>query len=292
MSYAATTMAGGRQLDCEQHDMSTSLLYSLLPALLQQRVPVFPSIRRTASTFAAKSSRHIRVSSDNVGETTSGSPPPSYRTSLCETEEAGFRSLLASPAQEAEAEMGVKWKFARQGYALLSLSTQEAGVFGARADFSRKLYVDGLEYLLRGLPEALSEEERAGLRSALPSDLLLATEGSTHADRVGASEASLLHRSVATLTLSLFLLLSLVTPYVQLLLRTAYRYDRKHKIRERVCAQGVIAADALGRRTWVLVGSVCAMREGRVGEVVRDVVSGVAEGVGEGMEVCGFKVGE
>jgi len=110
-------------------------------------------------------------------------------------------------------------------------------------------------------------------------------------------QRSVLQSIVAHVTLSVFLTISFLLPYIQLMLRQAYRYDRKHKISGRLIAQSIVAADSLNRQTCGLVNDVCALDEGRVGVAVKEmgvwwlqgVSGGVYEGLGEGMQVLGLR---
>lgn len=310
-------------LDAGLADADTpSLLYAILPPIVQRRIPKLRSLRQTAGTYG-RPTAHARSTSD--ASDASMSPPPSYRTSartsICESDDdepAVFRSLppsrpsssgSATPAYREETESGVRWKYAMQGHALLSLSTQEASSHTQNPRFSRKLYIDSVEYLLNGLPSDMTAHEELSLRTALPDSLLLLPSSSSDNQLAvpsvehnaeptpAAPEPSVLHHAVASITLYAFLLISFVLPYVQLFLQEAYRYDRKHKISDRLFAQGVMAADTVGKQTLVLANNVCAMNDGRVGEAVKEVgmwwvqgvSGGVYEGVGEGMQVLGLR---
>lgn len=212
-----------------------------------------------------------------------------------------------------ETSSGIQWKYADAGCALLSLASQEAS--GSSIAFSsnlvRRQYIDGVACLLRGLPAELSGDEELSLREALPVSISLGEDGG---EEVGAlirgekrrgqqqqhqqsgnamSSSSTLHRSVASATLYLFLAVAFILPYLQLFLRNAYQWDRKHKVSDRVFAKSVVAADAVGKRTMMLAASFCAMNEGKVGDTVREmgvylvqgVSGGVYEGVGEALRV-------
>lgn len=215
-----------------------------------------------------------------------------------------------------ETSSGVQWKYADAGCALLSLASQEAS--GSSIAFSsnlvRRQYIDGVACLLRGLPAELSVDEELSLREALPLSISVGERdgeelgalirgdkrrGQLSQQQAGktvspsAPQLSALHRSVASATLYLFLAVAFVLPYLQLFLRNAYQWDRKHKVSDRVFAKSVVAADAVGKRTMMLATSFCAMNEGKVGDTVREmgvylvqgVSGGVYEGVGEALKV-------
>jgi hypothetical protein len=225
------------------------------------------------------------------------------------------------PAEEARS--GVQWRYAEAGFSMLSLASQEAALPQPAANLIRQQYVAGVSCMLRGLPSELSADEELSLREALPDTLKLSlsTKGNTTITSSSAAAAThlsttsslnpqaphhhrqqqqpLLHRLIATLTYSLFLLASFLLPYIQHLLREAYALDRKHKLSDRALAYGMTSADALGRQALVLAGNVCAMHDGRVGEafkeagvyVVRSFSGGVYDGLGEGMAKLGLRAG-
>merc|ERR1712072_348640 len=162
---------------------AVSLLYTAMPEILRKRMPAFSSLRKTASSYS-RPAIHQR-SASNTSETSHSLPPPypgSNRTSISASDDdvLDFYSPAPSrPQSSGSAEMntraaaqdGVDWKYAGQGQALLELSTREAHSPVPDAAFSRKLYIDSVQYLLSGLPSDLSIEEDLGLRAAIPTHL-------------------------------------------------------------------------------------------------------------------------
>ncbi|KXL44938.1 hypothetical protein M433DRAFT_67804 [Acidomyces richmondensis BFW] len=299
-----------------------SYIFGTLPSLVQRRVPVIRSLKRTVSSFTIRSRGHNRTSSNDTSISTM--PPPSYRTctqhSMDETDDEGsgvFHSFPTSrpsssgsttPVEKDDGDCAVRQKFAKQGYHLLIQASQELDSSAANVGYSRKLYVDGLEYLLRGLPADLTIEEQLSLRAALPpllhpgvedeQTVVVATGEQSVIDPERASALpSTLQCLVSWITFRIFLMVSFFLSYTQLLLQTAYRYDREWKISDRLLAQGLIAADHVGKQTMSLASNVCAMNDGKVGEAVKDVgkwwIQGVSgglyEGIGEGMEAVGLR---
>ncbi|KAK1818488.1 hypothetical protein LTR12_007047 [Friedmanniomyces endolithicus] len=319
-SQAATAYWRPSKDPADRDPNPASLLYTVLPTLIQRRIPRIPSLRRTGSKYTkAATPSHLRDDSDSSSEG-SFTPPPSYHTSartplsdLEDTDvdpEEPFHSFPPSrpstsgsstPQHLNQSDSGVQWKYAKQGFSLLALAAQEESLLEQDAGFSRKLYLDSLGYLSRGLPVDLSAAELAGLRMALPGSLMRPTSGAEVATRSAEGhgmrraegrEVSMLHEVVANITLQIFLLLSFVLPYLQLLLRQAYQYDRRCRISDKVVAQSYRLVDHLGRHAMLLAAHVGAMNDGQIGVVVRDVgfwwlqgVSwGLYDGVGEGMQ--------
>lgn len=171
--------------------------------------------------------------------------------------------------------------------------------------------MDGVACMLRGLPPNLSAEEVESIREALPpairtswsrhEDALVRRHSSTlrRSGPTARARQSILHQWVAATTLYIFLVVSFVLPYLQLLLRQAYQLDRKHKISDRMLAQSMLIADAMGKRTLTLATSVCAMNDGKVVDsmkiagvyLVQGFSGGVYDGLGEGMQALGLRSG-
>ncbi|KAK5734501.1 hypothetical protein LTR17_008861 [Elasticomyces elasticus] len=288
-----------------------------------------PSLRRRAGKYSKPTAVNRSQDTDSEDECTT-TPPPSYHTtarnSMIEADDEdeehaeAFHSLppsrpsssgAATPSKAHYGDSGVQWKYAKQGFSLLAMSAQEESLLEQDSIFSRKLYVDSLGYLLRGLPQELVENELASLQMTLPEglkrrhsdeQLCLASRSSDedsarHREQV---ERSTLHRTVATMTLYLFLALSVILPYVQLLFQQAYQYDRRYKISDRLLAQSYVTADALGKQAMVLAAHMGAMNDGQIGVAVKDaglwwlrgVSGGLYDGVGEGMQALGCKIKE
>ncbi|EME46436.1 hypothetical protein DOTSEDRAFT_70436, partial [Dothistroma septosporum NZE10] len=302
-------------------------LYTLLPGLVQRRLSTkLRSLRRSLSQCEAPT-RHTRpVSQSSIDSIT---PPPSYHFDAEETDPADeqpdiFQSLPSSeppsrpsssgsttPTQTHEKGSGVHWRYADQGLYILKFAAQEASTHAPSSRLIRRQYVDGAACMLRGLPSDMSAEEEESIREALPialSDLrnhggdVLVRRHAGGMQRTGPTaraRQSILHQWVAAATLYIFLVVGFVLPYLQLLLRQAYQLDRKHKISDRVLAQGMLIADAMGKRTLTLAASVCALNDGKVGDSMREAgvylvqgfSGGVYDGLGDGMQALGLRGG-
>ncbi|KAI7546323.1 hypothetical protein KC331_g5690 [Hortaea werneckii] len=286
-------------------------------------MPAFRSLRKTASSYS-RPATHQRSASD-TSETSHSLPPPypgSNRTLISASDDdlLDFYSPASSRPQSSDSanshtravvQDGVDWKYAGQGQALLELSTRGAHSALPDAAFSRKLYIDSVQYLLKGLPSDLSVEEDLGLRAAIPAQLRESSDNTAETSVVVQTAAeddalyldrsstrhSTLHQAVASITVHIFLAVAFILPYIQLLLQQAYRYDREHKISDRVLAQGALTADIIAKQLLLLTNSVYEMHDGKVGMAVRDVglwwvhgvSGGVYEGVGEGMQALGIR---
>lgn len=174
-------------------------------------------------------------------------------------------------------------------------------------DFSRQLYIDGVSYLLRGLPQDLSSEETIRLQAAMPSEMIplqqpadrIMIRNQTYENQVTQQEedATLLHRVVAMVVLQIFLLMSFLWPYIQTICRGAYQYEREHHISEKLLNQSWTTANVLSKNTMAMVKTVCRWNDGQVGVALEDMIfwwvhgvtGGLRDGVRDGLEVFGVK---
>lgn len=190
------------------------------------------------------------------------------------------------------------------------MSARESTAASSDAAFSRRLYLDATTYLLRGLPEDLTEEELISLRAAMPDTLIQSTtpigqltireEGDQTVQRdaqVRDQDPTVLHRVVSMAVLQLFLFASFIWPYIQVFVRSAYEYERRYHISEQFAMHTWSTANAIGKRTVATANLVCTWNDGQVGDTlesmfawwIQGVAGGLCEGLGEGMEVFGVK---
>lgn len=175
----------------------------------------------------------------------------------------------------------------------------------------RQLYVHGITYLLRGLPGNLSPEEKMSVSSAIPDDVVavravaLPSTDLARRDRIlpgpikeAYQDPSILHRILAAVIVQMFLLVHILLPYVKVFMAAAYRYERQHRISERVLSSSVSTMDGVMRRGMEISNSVYRMNEGKVGQAlnelmvwwIRGVTGGIHQGVGEGLVIIGLDV--
>ncbi|KAL2754291.1 hypothetical protein ACRALDRAFT_1076073 [Sodiomyces alcalophilus JCM 7366] len=316
----------------------TSTVISMLPTVLQSRLPPSRSVRKTASMqrlecktgmrtppqpespgHSSSSSisgieyTHLRPSATLGPHTpidqislagSSSTPPPSYPPTPPMIEEPVAQSRL-------DPSSGIQWRYAQQGLYLISGSQETARQPMGRssAAFERKAFLDGVEYVMKALPDDLTEHECDRLRASTPSCLLVGTDAADqqhfsssygHArpsTGQGNQPKSLLHRLVQTVVLHMFILAHLALPYIVLLLRLVARVEREYKVSANVARAGVGFANALGSQGVRVTGTICGLGDGRVGQVLADGVAwalegftaGLTDGVAEGLAVTGMK---
>ncbi|CAM1511439.1 Fc.00g089520.m01.CDS01 [Cosmosporella sp. VM-42] len=299
-----------------------STVISMLPTSLQSRIPPIRFLRRSISLHSLRSgvlvsdtSRKPRPFSDSTlgqeplvtemieqnegrrySKSTPGSPRPIRRV------------LYSEPADDehpAVAASGVLWKFARQGASLVNISIDGGKPAVAEEDiaFERKAYVDGVTYLLKGLPSGLDASEIERIQSALPdefashSDPVAMRREAGSARTAAAQPRSLLHRAVQITVVNSIILLSFLMPYVMYLLRYAARTERKYKISENLVGQGMDFVNAIGKQGIQLTESIGQMNDGKVGQTFLEaltwtadgVTRGISDGVGEGLAIVGSR---
>lgn len=207
-------------------------------------------------------------------------------------------------------EQMIRSAYSEIGLNLLSLAVNESSTISqdasfGNATFARTVYLHALTYLIRALPSDLTAEEQMSIRSSLPEGVVepLQLELNRHSYASSGppdtDEPSLLHRTLASGIVQLFIFLQFILPYLNYLLSAACRYEREHKISEKVLRQGIETVDSLGKTGLTLTGAIYGLGDGRVGQVmtetaawlVEGITGGIHEGVGEGMAMMGLRGG-
>lgn len=164
--------------------------------------------------------------------------------------------------------------------------------------FERKAYVDGVTYLLRGLPEDLDEYETDLIHDALPPQLAskevsLSRSGVATPLASYGMQKSVVHRLVQMLVFNLFLLGHFLLPYIITILKSAAKVERKYKISETIVGHGINCFNAAGRQCGRMAEVVLATRDGKPEQgvpgafswAVDEITRGISDGVGDGLAV-------
>lgn len=167
----------------------------------------------------------------------------------------------------------------------------------------------GLTYLLRAIPTDLTPEERMSLQAAIPDHLFDPLTGRTPdslirlpqtasvARKETPQDASLLHRLTAVIVFQAFIFVQFLLPYIKLLIGHAYRFEREHKITQRILNTSLITVDEIGRRGLKLSHTICQMGDGKVGQAINDLTfwwirgltGGIQEGISEGFVIFEYE---
>ena len=181
-----------------------------------------------------------------------------------------------------------------EGFELISRSANEAASPSQDADLTRRLYIDGVAYFLRGLPTDLTAEERIRLGVALPAQPDLSSVphslraiGPTTEEHTAEGAArvrfSSLRPLVAKLTVCIVVCLKLVFYYLGIMLRKLYRYDRRYHVSDRAIVQCALLIDYMWRLMALTVNRVCDMNDGQVGQFLGELSRGFADEVSNGL---------
>jgi hypothetical protein len=147
----------------------------------------------------------------------------------------------------------------------------------------------------------MSTEEQLSIRGALPPGVVeplrldVNSRFNTHIISPPSDQPSILHRTLASTIVQLFILFQFVLPYLKYLLSAAYQYDREHKISEKLFSQGIETVDSLGKTGINFTTAIYGMGDGKVGQMITQtaawflegVTGGIHEGIGEGMVIIG-----
>ncbi|KAF2739798.1 hypothetical protein EJ04DRAFT_426171 [Polyplosphaeria fusca] len=308
------------------------MLFTVLPLVVQNRIPKIPSLRRSISDLRGRGNQgkggapvspHTPppryTSQDGVSTHSADSIESSDAESINVRDETSDRPVSSSsflpPFPFSEAESGIAWKYANQGasISLLTQAYQESNalarnVHDASGVLTRQLYLHGMSYLLRGLPEDLTQEETLSLQAAMPAEMLALNNDGNAKALVPASRnatartnepeqpPSILHRMTAAVVFQTFLLGQLLLPYIKLFIGHAYRWEQEHRFTRKLLNGSITTVDELGRRTVQLSQTVCQMNDGKVGQAINDVTlwwvqgltGGIQQGVSEGIVVVGM----
>lgn len=302
---------------------SLSLLYNALPQMLRRRIPKIRSLRASIypgpKTYPRSSSGS---SNSSVTSSDSESPPPSYHSRQSSSHSSAYSdsdddtpelftsapssrpssSGAATPApllpaftarQDESIPTALSNKSGQHGLALLNISMQNQACHNN--PLNRRLYIDGISYILRGLPTDLTAEETTVLRAATPPTLLPEPSTQPHQQEPTSSEANpktepptVLRRAISTLTFYTLLLLALVLPYFQALLTTLQALDARHRVSTRMFEQSTILLRLLAAQALALAALAWDAGDGALRHscrdfgvwVLKDVCGGLDEGVG------------
>jgi len=279
-------------------DNRISTVLGLLPTSLRSRLVPFGRVRRSVSLgnismleppFAVSPTPKSRPVSSGTTLVSDGDLAERYMG------DEGMHSDLSACSSTLEEPSGINWRYAHQGIGLTGIAA-DARREDESESFERKAYVDGVTYLLRGLPTDLDEYEADLIRSALPSrcaaqEVVLSRSGVATPMPGSGLPKSLVHRLVQMIVLNLFLLMHFLLPYIITIFKSAAKVERKYKISETIVGHGMDCFNAAGRhfgRVAEVVLSDGRPEQGASGTfswAVEEITRGISDGVGEGLVV-------
>ncbi|KAI1327149.1 hypothetical protein F5Y16DRAFT_399703 [Xylariaceae sp. FL0255] len=166
------------------HDRSSSTVYAIIPAAIMSclsilRSPrgsygILPLMLRSRAAAGAEQDPTVLVGEERdqvyLEEETTIKQDRILSSMLQRRKHGGPSSqqdvstLAPKEPESITHRSGVRWIFAEQGRSLYKSASAQR----ENTSFSRRAYVDGVAYLLRGLPEDLDAHENAVIREALP----------------------------------------------------------------------------------------------------------------------------
>ncbi|KAH8730828.1 hypothetical protein GQ44DRAFT_699931 [Phaeosphaeriaceae sp. PMI808] len=297
----------------------TSMLYHVLPAMVQSRMPTLSSIRHSISDFRTRASHKKQDSTTDMSLPTT--PPPVYSsrpesgtTTPCRPSSSAGASLLdfgdifaerstpsipVPPAAAYETSTGINWLHAKYGMMVLNQAHQHSSAPFIKndeimVDMIRSQYVQSIALFLRSLPSELTPVEQLSLLAAMPQNMLN-THGSirrqtlTHNAEAefptqGTPSSTVLRRATAWLVFKLFILVQILLPYIRQFLKDAAQFEEEHQITRRMFNTSVTVGSGLSRECWKVTQAICQMNNGVVGEALSSVTVYCAEGVAGGIQ--------
>lgn len=262
---------------------SVSIMFSVLPSMLQNKLNRIPSIRKTVSIGSIRHIRHVFSSGTTTplseAETevmdAEGTHQVSVSDGLTFSTTNSFSSMISTlPALGVNGASGVDWRCGGQGVDLITNAGRESRCgIGAEynSPFERTAYVDGVSYMLRGLPRDLDETEVAVLRRSMPEPLADALPGSSmprEHKRRPLREGNFVHNLLFNILMFLHVWICWAMPHALYLAGELMRFERANKITEHVLSAVVTAVNALRR-----------IGDGIAGQVISDVCEYMAQGI-------------
>lgn len=171
--------------------------------------------------------------------------------------------------------------------------------------------MQGVAWLLQGLPEDLDAHERNELVRAMPDCLLEEMEMERHGSASSAhqqqltqrernahatppppptepfDDRSLVQRTVAAVVVQLMFPLQIFWAYFMILLSRAFYLERKYKVTEQVVKHSGELGYTMGKRGVKLTGTIYNNGGSRVGQGLLYVADGLVKGIRDGIqEAC------
>lgn len=210
--------------------------------------------------------------------------------------EPGATSEAIVHFNTTESGSGIWWKSAREGLTLLLRAFHESQTPCADTPLIRRLYIDGLTYLLRGLPMELSCEETCRLREAIPRKVLaVPTEHDRHLERedeaaviIRAQAAAVARQAWLEYTAEAFTYyaiigIALALPWLRWLAGHCRRWNERYEIWPRLEARCTASAESVALNGFRMANAAWALRNGKYGKAFRKSAKCGIKQVGRGV---------
>lgn len=295
--------------------LSPSLLNTILPVAVRSCLPQLRSLRRSRSGCNTSDNRYVRHDGSYTAPKTEVCEPfrDELNSSACPIR-LSSKYFSASEAPSVK-DNGIGLKYANQGaqalliptktqltksagLGLLETAVAEASVPEPRNQtFSRQLYIHALAYLIQALPSDLSSAETVCLDDALSHGLRRHLQHNPPPSQTHQQTPSILHRLTASTIIQFFLVCQLLLPYIQYFLHKAYRYERTHRVSEKIFATSIKTGDRIGRLWWDIIHAISRLPDKKLAAMLASILlwwvegisGGIHEGIGEGMSIIGVR---
>jgi hypothetical protein len=271
----------------------------MIPSVVRSRIPVLTSLRQTAKTVALHGSKirqrgYTLSCADTTQEKGSFSSTSTTDSSRATTPtlrpgspEWGVPphdlSLAVLPPQETRS--GVDWDVAHCGVRLWVTAKSQAEQGGDPMAL-RSMHIDAVRYMHMALPSDLTPLEIESLRASMSPQLFpgAAQVGPGCAHR----QPNRLRQSVAQAVCWVVSGLLLLLPIFVALLQRMIQFERRHRVAERLVANGAQVTYALGDRGIELHQAIVRFRDGPLGGACVDsglwFIEGFIGGFHDGLE--------
>lgn len=139
--------------------------------------------------------------------------------------------------------------------------------------FERTAYIDGVSYLLKGLPRDLDEDEVILLRKAISNPLTKPTRSSGDT-----RNRPITHRATQFFVSHAVVWISALLPYVYCIFQYVMHLERKYKVRESILALNIELANTVAAHLM----HVTKVATSAFSQTIQNMASGVADGVEDG----------
>ncbi|KAL3482003.1 hypothetical protein BJX99DRAFT_112775 [Aspergillus californicus] len=288
-------MTGSVQMrDTSACQPTFSLFPPFIPTVIKQRLTSRYTIVRTETNLPPSP-----MSTDTADKTSRPSSSGSGYVSASPEEGNGINkdALAMGTSINYEVDSGLRWNRVDPALILLRHAGYEAQRPQCEPHLVRSLYLNAVTYLMSALPEDLTSEEAATIRSSLP-ETLRASQPTITGPAAAPPTRSYLHLLLASSIVYFCLILQYLMPFIKDILFHLYQYERSGRVTERVTTLGLYLAEKLSRGSLNFGSTVLNMYDGKPRNAVTNVASwwlegiagGIYEGVGEGMTILGFAV--
>ena len=265
---------------------SPSTLVLILPPVIRNRLPMLTSIRRRYMR------RSISTGLGQIGPGPSSSPSTEGEIVRYNEWEVAGKSARTSRSSSSTSDgtvtprgpdtSGVNWGLATVGVRLW-LATRQQMEEDRNADpaMMRSMHIDALKYMHRALPNDLTPGETDTIVESLPKSVREELRYRQHTVLGnGAFENNALRKAVSNCVCSLMAVLLFVLPFLMASFNKLLKYEREHRLSEKVLSNGITTMNAFGERGLDL-------KDSRIGSVVLGtslwIMDGIVGGVNDGL---------